>query len=240
MTTQIRLAVAADAPALQALMGAAPTGPTAAAWPAAAQHLVATDAQGQALASVRLQPPIGLVRPRYWYRVGCAVHAAADLHLFRRQTTLQLGNDLTGACELTDLAMASGAASDLAALVAAARAIAGGHPATQQCPVIAELRGRRDALGRSPFWWGLGRHFYAGNPDEVRALHGSDASGHLAMLLPRQLLYADFLPADAQAALGMARAEAEPTRQALQASGGRFGGHVAIDDGGPVLAWAGA
>ena len=43
-------------------------------------------------ASLRLVPRLGLRLPRYHFRLGRVVHAAAELGLFRLQTTLLLGN----------------------------------------------------------------------------------------------------------------------------------------------------
>jgi hypothetical protein len=66
--------------------------------------LVAVRGPGEAVAGcVRVRRAIGLDRPRFWYHVGCAVHAAPELELFHRQRTLLLGNDLTGAWEIADL-----------------------------------------------------------------------------------------------------------------------------------------
>lgn len=208
--------------------------PVAARWPDADLHITATG-PGGTVASLRLRPPIGLQRPRYWYRVGCAVHAAAELQLYRRQTTLLLCNDLTGACELLDLAMAPGAEAALQAVLQAALEVVDAHPPTQGATVIAELPGPRDEQGRSPFWQGLGRHFYGGDPREVQRQQGDAWCSHVAALLPRQPLYASFLPEAAQAALAQTPAALQPLRQALEAAGLRWRHHVRIDDAGAVL-----
>ncbi|HSJ97513.1 MAG TPA: hypothetical protein VLC53_10600, partial [Myxococcota bacterium] len=47
--------------------------------------LVAGRGPGEAVAGcVRVRRAIGLDRPRFWYHVGCAVHAAPELELFHR------------------------------------------------------------------------------------------------------------------------------------------------------------
>lgn len=208
--------------------------PSPGRWPETELHIVATGPGGTA-ASLRLRPPIGLQRPRYWYRVGCAVHAAAELQLYRRQTTLLLCNDLTGACELQDLFMAPGADAALRTVLQAALEAVDTHPATQGATVIAELPGLRDGQGRSPFWQGLGRHFYSGDPCDVQRDHGDAWCSHVAALLPQQQLYASFLPEEAQAALGATPADLQPVRQALEAAGLRWRHHVRIDDAGAAL-----
>ena len=178
-------------------------------------------------ARLRLQHAIGRDTPRHWYHVGRVVHAARALGIFQEQATLLLGNDLTGAAELCEL---RGQGPALQALIAAALARL---PAGR---VIVELPGLRDTAGQSPFWQGLGRHFYGGDPHDAMARHGPAWRGHVAALLPRQPLYTAFLPDAAQAAIGLVAPEAAALQQALRAAGFQPSGHVCIDDGGPVLA----
>lgn len=201
-----------------------------------------------ALATLRLRRRIGRPVPRAWFRLGWAVHAASELGLYRRQRTLLLGHDLTGADELTGFGLAPSlpaaeAGPAWAALVAAAvQALApdqadgdGGEPA----PCIAELPGMREADGGSPVWHGLGRHFHGQALEALRRQHGAEGLHHLAGLMPRQVVYAALLPAATQAAFGQVAAAALPLRQALQAQGFGARDHVAITDGGAVLErWA--
>jgi arginine N-succinyltransferase len=188
----------------------------------------------------RLRAAIGTDAPRWWYHVGCAVHAAPELRLMHRQRTLLLGNDLTGAAELDAFELGNvgtaAARAACAALVGAARATLRAAPEVWGRTLIVELPGVRDAHGRSPFWQGLGRHFHSGDPDAESARLGAETwCRHVAALLPRQLLYTSFLPAEAQAAIGAVHAPAQPLREALEAAGLRFAGHVRIDDGGAVM-----
>jgi arginine N-succinyltransferase len=189
----------------------------------------------------RLRAAIGTDAPRWWYHVGCAVHAAPELNLMHRQRTLLLGNDLTGAAELDRIEVdtAAGAAAQRSAVIAlvdAALAQLRGAPQAWGRTLIVELPGVRDANGRSPFWQGLGRHFHSGDPDAEAARLGAEAwRRHVAALLPRQRLYASFLPDDAQAAIGSVREDARPLRDALEAAGLRFAQQVRIDDGGAVM-----
>jgi arginine N-succinyltransferase len=191
---------------------------------------------GMVLGQLRLRAGIGLDRPRWWYHVGCAVHAAAELNLFHRQPTLLLGNDLTGAAELCDIEVAGDDAAVLDALIAHAQALVQADPQRWGPRLIAELPGVRDAAGRSPFWQGLGRHFHSGDTQAEAARFGAEAwRAHVAALLPRQLVYTSFLARDAQDAIGVADASAQTLRAALERAGLRFAGHVRIDDGGPVV-----
>jgi arginine N-succinyltransferase len=196
-------------------------------------------------ARARLRTGIGTDAPRWWYHVGCAVHAAPELKLMHRQRTLLLGNDLTGAAELDaielrglDEGAAAAARASCATLVAQALARLRAAPDTGGLrTLVVELPGVRDAQGRSPFWQGLGRHFHSGGDADAEAARlGAEAwRRHVAALLPRQRLYASFLPDDAQAAIGSVREDLQPLRAALEAAGLRFAQQVRIDDGGAVL-----
>lgn len=206
---------------------------------------VATAADGTPRAALRLVPAIGLDLPRASYHVGCVVHAARELGLFHRQRTLQLGHDHTGASELADIAWARdhqgtplGLAEQAAALHALlADALACIHAErTRYAPVlVAELPGPRDAAGHSPFWQGLGRHFYRGDPAAALATHGPAWRSHLAPLLPQQMVYTSFLPPEAEAAIGQVADSARVLREVLADAGFRYDHHVNVEDGGPIL-----
>ncbi len=239
----IRHAQAADAPAIAALQGLHGV-PTTPSLPARDHEhlLVAEDGNtAQVDAVLRLRPPIGLVLPRYWYHVGSTVHAAPELQLFHRQRTLLLGNDHTGASELADLAWRveglplAEQAAVLRLLISAALHRAAQQRAHTGPRLIIELPGVRDAAGQSPFWQGLGRHFYSGDPADAEARHGADWASHVAALLPRHPVLAAFLPEAAQAAIAQVPARAGLLRELLQACGLRYSHHVRIHDGGPVL-----
>lgn len=203
--------------------------------PTAADH---GPAAAPARASLRLRPRIGQPVPRAWFRLGWAVHASDELALYRRQRTLLLCHDLTGADELTGFALAPGqdpaaAGGAWAALVAAA-AKPGALGAGPGC--IAELPGLREPDGHSPVWDAMGRHFCGADLDTLRRQHGATGLHQLATLMPRHLLYAALLPAAAQAALGQVAPAAQALLQALQAAGFVAPGHITTTDGGPVLA----
>ncbi len=206
--------------------------------------LVATrTADDPPLACLRLRHAIGLDLPRHWYRVGWVVHAAAELGLFHRLQTLQLGNDLTGARELADVAWQPGLdaatqAAALAALLATAlAAVRDAAPLAGASPLlIAELPGLRSADGQASFWQGLGRPFYGGDVVAAARRFGPAWRSHVAALLPRQPVYSAFLPEVAQAAIGQADPGMAVWAGLLRQAGLRPSGHIAIDDGGPVLA----
>jgi len=255
----IRAALPADEVALQPLL--APPGQAHTLVPGADDEdlLVAVRTAGGAVAPagtapvlgcVRVRRGVGLHRPRYWYHVGWAVHAAPALDLYHRQRTLLLGNDLTGAWEIAELAChaavldPAGQAALLRQLLAAAlQRIAGRRAAAPVAAsdagdgarVICELPGVRDAAGRSPFWDSLGHRFYDGDPRVAAERFGPAWKTHVAALLPREPLLVSFLSVPAQQALGRAAASAAIQAEVLHAAGLRAGQHVTIDDAGPVF-----
>jgi arginine N-succinyltransferase len=193
------------------------------------------------LATLRLRPAIGLDLPRVSYHVGCTVHAAPELGLFHRQRTLLLGHDHTGASELADIAWnprelpLADTARALHTLVHAALRLVTQARQHYAQRLVAELPGPRDAAGQSPFWQGLGRHFYSGDPAAAAALHGPAWRSHAAALLPRHLLYTSFLPAAAEAAIAQVAEAALVLREVLEDAGLRYAHHINVEDGGPVL-----
>jgi arginine/ornithine succinyltransferase subunit-like protein len=207
--------------------------------------VVTAEARGQRLslgdgsASLRFVPQLGLSLPRYHFHVGRIVHAAQELGLFRVQTTLLLGNDLTGQAELCDF-QADSSLSEAAQAHAFSRLIdaAVDHAAGSAVrgeSLIAELPGWRDAQGASPFWEAFGARLYRGDPAVAEARLGAAWRSHLAALLPQQTVYLSLLGAAAEAQLRRHAASAAALEKALTAAGFEPSDHVRIDDGGPVL-----
>ena len=204
-----------------------------------------------AMGCIRIRRNIGLDQPRYWYHVGCVVHAAPELGLFHRQRTLLIGNDHTGCTELAEISThdrqldASQRRMLTRLLIRSALLLlhrdqlmqASEANPTSAAPVnkvIAGLPGLQDELGVAPFWQGLGRHFYAGDIRLAQARFGELWLTHVAALLPRHPLVASLLNESAQAAIGSVHADASVLQDALSEVGLRAGEHVNLYDAGPV------
>ena len=194
---------------------------------------------------VRIRHRIGLRQPRYWFHVGYRVHAAPDLGMFRRERTLLLGNDHTGATELSLIAVDPSLLREeqgrlrvllvRSALTLIQHEQASGVARPDALPrIIAALPGVRAADGSSPFWQGLGRHFYPEDPQRAWQRYGEDWLTHVAALLPRHPLVVSVLQADAQAAIGQVDPRGQDLAQALCEAGFHPGQHVHIEDGGPI------
>jgi arginine N-succinyltransferase len=108
------------------------------------------------------------------------------------------------------------------------------EPARFKPAVIAELRGVIDAGGVSPFWDGLGRHFFRidyGTADRMSA----EDKRFIAELMPTHPIYLPLLPASARAVVGEVHEDTRPALGLLASEGFYRTPMVDIFDAGPVL-----
>ena len=105
---------------------------------------------------------VGLDEPFYNYRIGTLVHSSRELDVFTRMETLYLSNDLTGSTELCSLFLhpdyRSGNNGKLLSKSRFLFIAQFPHLFTEK--LIAEMRGYQAPDGSSPFYEGLGRHFF--------------------------------------------------------------------------------
>ena len=184
-----------------------------------------------------IKSAVGLTEPFYNYRIGTLVHSSRELDVFSRMETLYLSNDLTGATELCSLFLhpdyRSGnngkwLSKSRFLFIAQFKALF-----TEK--IIAEMRGYQAEDGSSPFYEGLGRHFFKMDFDHVDDLTALGKKSFIAELMPRQPLYVAYLPEDAQAVIGKVHKSTLPARKLLEQEGMHFEGYVDIFDAGPVL-----
>jgi arginine N-succinyltransferase len=103
--------------------------------------------------------------------------------------------------------------------------------------VVSEIRGVSDENGRSPFWDGLGRHFFG--IDFRQADHLSVTNKKfIADLMPDHPIYIPLLPKDAQDVIGVPHPQSAPAIKNLEAEGFTFQHAVDIFDAGPVYGCA--
>ncbi len=180
---------------------------------------------------------VGLTEPFYNYRIGTLVHSSRELDIFTRMDTLYLSNDLTGSTELCSLFLHpdyrfghNGKWLSKSRFLFIAQFP---HLFTEK--LIAEMRGYQADDGSSPFYEGLGRHFFKMDFDHVDELTALGKKSFIAELMPRQPLYVDYLPASAQEVIGKVHRNTQPARKMLEQEGMHFEGYVDIFDAGPVL-----
>jgi len=194
-------------------------------------------------ASVRLagvcaiKGAVGLTEPFYNYRIGTLVHSSRELDIFTRMDTLYLSNDLTGSTELCSLFLHpdyrvghNGKWLSKSRFLFIAQFP---HLFTEK--LIAEMRGFQADDGSSPFYEGLGRHFFKMDFDYVDDLTALGKKSFIAELMPRQPLYVAYLPQEAQQVIGKVHRSTAPARKLLEQEGMHFEGYIDIFDAGPVL-----
>jgi len=101
--------------------------------------------------------------------------------------------------------------------------------------IIAELRGRLEPDGTSPFWEGLGRPFFAMEYSTADYLTGTGQKSFIAELMPKHPVYVNLLPPAAREAIGAVHADTLPARAMLEQEGFRYEGYVDIFDAGPTV-----
>ncbi|MBC75390.1 MAG: arginine N-succinyltransferase [Halobacteriovoraceae bacterium] len=100
--------------------------------------------------------------------------------------------------------------------------------------VIAEMRGRVNDEGHSPFWDAVGQKFM--NIDFVQADYLQMKSRKfIDELLPKYPILVDLLPKEAQDVVAQVHPNTEPAKRILEQEGFQFNGLVGIFEPGPVL-----
>ncbi|MDK2126666.1 arginine N-succinyltransferase [Parachitinimonas caeni] len=184
-----------------------------------------------------IEGAVGLSEPWYNYRVGLSVHASRELAIYRQLQTLFLTNDLTGSAELCSLFLRPDFRhSNNGSLLSKSRFLfLAEFPERFSPRVIAEMRGVSDENGRSPFWEGLGRHFFKMDFSEADYLTGIGQKSFIAELMPQHPVYTSFLTDEAQAVIGQVHENTRPALAMLNGEGLRYNGYVDIFDAGPTL-----
>ncbi|MFL6708104.1 MAG: arginine N-succinyltransferase [Massilia sp.] len=194
-------------------------------------------ATGKMAGICAIKSAVGLNEPFYNYRIGTLVHSSRELDIFTRMDTLYLSNDLTGSTELCSLFLHpdyrfghNGKWLSKSRFLFIAQ-----FPQVFTEKLIAEMRGYQADDGSSPFYEGLGRHFFKMDFDHVDELTALGKKSFIAELMPRQPLYVDYLPESAREVIGKVHRNTQPARKMLEQEGMHFEGYVDIFDAGPVL-----
>lgn len=184
-----------------------------------------------------IEAACGLDEPFYNYHVGITVHANRALGVYNRIPTLHLSNDYTATSVLCSLYLrpefrAGGAGR----LLSRSRFLfMAGFPQRFADKVIAEMRGVSDEHGRSPFWEGLGRHFFSIDYEQAEHIVGMGNKAVIAELMPPHPIYSVLLPREAQEVMGRVHPQTAPALHLLEQEGFRYQNYVDIFDGGPTV-----
>ena len=210
---------------------------------------------GAVIGTTAIASSIGMRDPWYHYRIGTMVHASRAMNIHNCFRTLYLCNDYTGHSEVCSLFLHPqyrGNKSRTASPSPRPQAMPpNGYSGTllsksrflfmAQFPdrfaerVIAEMRGVSDESGISPFWEGLGRHFFTMEFSEADYLTGLGNKSFIAELMPKNSIYIHLLPEAAQQVIGEVHNNTRPARKMLEDEGFHFEGYVDIFDAGPTL-----
>ncbi|GGY44477.1 arginine N-succinyltransferase [Pseudoduganella albidiflava] len=199
---------------------------------------VMEDTANHRLAGVcAIKGAVGLTEPFYNYRIGTLVHSSRELNVFTKMETLYLSNDLTGSSELCSLFLHPDyRVGHNGKLLSKSRFLfIAQFPHLFTEKIIAEMRGYQADDGSSPFYEGLGRHFFKMDFHHVDDLTALGKKSFIAELMPRQPLYIAYLPQDAQDVVGAVHKSTAPARRLLEQEGLHYEGYVDIFDAGPVL-----
>lgn len=184
-----------------------------------------------------IKASVGGVAPFFSYRLASRVHVSVRAQVRVAQQALHVSHAMTGAAELCSLYLhpdyrngVNGKLLSKSRLLFIAQ-----FPHLFARMVFAELRGVQTVGGGSPFWEGVGRHFFKMDFNDADNLRGLGDADFIAQLMPRYPLYLHMLPPGARAAIGKTHVDTAPARHLLEQEGLRYDGYIDIFDGGPVL-----
>jgi arginine N-succinyltransferase len=180
----------------------------------------------------------GLDEPFYSYRLGLTVRASRRFSVYAPSPTLYLTQDYTGSTVLCSLYLRPEFRGQQGAgrlLLKSRLLFIAAHRARFAERVIAEMRGVSDVQGRSPFWEGLGRHFFSVDYAQAERIVGLGDKRFIAELMPTHPIYTVLLPGEAQAVMGKVHAQTAPALRLLEEEGLRYQGFIDIFDGGPTV-----
>jgi arginine N-succinyltransferase len=182
---------------------------------------------------------VGGFEPFYAYRLEQEIHESRSLKKRLVIDTLHLVKEHNGPSEIGSLFLApahrrgtNGRLLSLSRFLFMAD-----HPQCFDETVLAEMRGRIDHQGQSPFWEAVGRHFFDMEFPHADYLVMKDKS-FLAELMPRHPVYVPLLPKAAQEVINQVHPESAPALHLLESEGFARNGMVDIFEGGPVVSCA--
>ena len=183
-----------------------------------------------------IEAAVGLNDPWYNYRTGTLVHASKELNVYNQMQTLTISNDHTGYSELCTLFLHPDYRhSKNGHLLSKCRFMfMAEFPQLFNAKLVAEMRGYSDKDGISPFWEGLGKHFFSIDFTQADQM-SSNNKAFIAELMPKYTLYTELLPKSAQDVIAQTHENTIPARKLLEREGMRYTGYVDIFDAGPTL-----
>jgi len=180
---------------------------------------------------------VGIDKPFYTYRLLHITHENREMKKRVDTELLQISNDFVGATEISTLFLAPEYRKSAAGrLLAKARyLLIAAHRDRFSDTIISEIRGWIDDKGKSPFWEGVGRHFFDMDFEQADQINGQGNTQFIMDLMPHHPLYTCMLPASARDVIGRPHDSALPAVRLLEGEGFRYVGAVDIFDAGPTF-----
>ncbi|GGY53322.1 arginine N-succinyltransferase [Parvularcula lutaonensis] len=191
---------------------------------------------GEVVGMASIFPALGEDRPFYSYRMSKVAAAAPELGIQASSDLLYLCNDYHGYAEIGTLLV-----SDKARGTGAGRLLSLSRFLFMKAiedriseNVMAEIRGRFDDSGKSPFWDAIAAKFFDMTFEEADRRSAHDFR-FIADLMPKFPIYTNLLSEEAQEVLGKPHKDSAPAMNMLMAEGFTFQNCIDIFDAGPSL-----
>ncbi|MGJ8667872.1 MAG: arginine N-succinyltransferase [Oceanococcus sp.] len=192
---------------------------------------------GEVLGTSGIEARVGIEDALYHYHLSRVVHSSRELDIHNAVDVLTLCNDYSNATEICTLFLTGDArARHNGYLLSRFRFLfIAQHAEYFADTVIAEMRGRSNEQGRSPFWGWLQKHFFS--MDLADAVHrvGMGQKSFIAELMPRYPVYVSLLDDAAQATIGKVHEQTAPALKMLEREGFAWRGYIDPFDAGPTV-----
>ena len=191
---------------------------------------------GAVVGTASIYSKVGGFEPFYGYRIERLIRSSEQLQITKELQVLHLVKEHNGPTEIGSLYLSPDyRGSGNGRLLSLSRFLfMANFPDRFDKEVIAEMRGRVDEHGTSPFWEAIGHHFFDLEFPKAEMLT-TVSKGFIADLMPEHPIYVSLLPEGAQETIGKVHRNTEPALALLEKEG--FSRHDKIDifDGGPVV-----
>lgn len=179
---------------------------------------------------------VGGFQPFWAYRIENTVHESQELGIRKEIPTLHLVTEHSGPSEIGGLFLSPDhRRRGTGRLLSLFRFLfMQDRPERFERTIIAEMRGRVDENGHSPFWEALGRHFFDMEFPKADYLSVKNKR-FIADLMPRCPIYIPLLPDEAAAVIGKVHDDTRPALRMLQKEGFQISGMVDIFEAGPII-----
>jgi len=173
----------------------------------------------------------------YSYKLNKVTHSSRDLNKKVIVETLNLSNHFEGFAEVATLFLLKPYRKNGNGKLLARSRYLFISQFRERFPkqVMADLRGYFDEDGRSPFWEALGRHFFDMSYSEADLFGALNGNQFIADLMPKQPVYVNLLPKEAQNVIGRPNDQGRPALAMLEKEGFHWNGQVDIFDGAPSV-----